>query len=434
MPVILNLPPYTNPASVEDIAKYNKLPYYFVKDEIKYFAEWQTWNQLFGKIDWVPNQGTTMRSVRFDPTPISEQQVFPKSIQEQPNRNVFELHEVTNDAVLTSHQHDSKLIIYLPSFQDFRDQQLDPLHKDIIRQIAGYNDAFIATQCLQRCPQIFIPKNQAAGENNLIEAPIPAAGSTVLTSATVPKNQAFWLAQIAKIGTEGLPLAMLDYMQAVLMNDLGAPPFEGTVNTPKDNELVKGKYVWLTDQETFNNIKYDPQFGNWRNINIDVVNQGWAGSIFGKLTAKILRFPLRVAADGTFPAPQIIKQFSAANTNPISSQLAMNPDYVNAPYQIDWFIGDGFCRTIKVGPPPSQFAGKMNRKQFSGMSWNGEVGLTNNVLIPINDGNGNITWTPNSRGKYCKFESETVMGLIMANAYNAFPVLFKRQRANAFVH
>lgn len=432
MPVEYDLPEYINANSVEDVNKYNKLPVYLAKLEADMFPRWQIYNRLFGKIDWKPNMGKTMRGVRAEFTPVGQQEFYPNDMDQTPNKNVYEPSETTEDTVLKMHDFDSKQIHFLPSWQDFRENQLDFSHKDLVMQIAVSNDLFIRAAAFQKCPYVFIPANRTAGERQLIVAPITAGGS--ITSANTAKNTGWFQQMVPKIGTN-LTLAAIDYAVAVLRDDLGAPFFEGTVNTPKDNELIKGKYCLVGSSEAYQQFKWDPNFSQFRNINLSIVNDGFRGSIFDEVTYKTERYPLRFLADGTRPAPEITlldpAQTGVATVNPsqgsanVSGRTRPNPDYVNAPYEVAWLLGADAFKTIKVGPPPRAFsAKKMDMSKFYKMNWNGEVQLTDQVLVKYGDG----TYDTNVRGRFLKLISTAAMGMIPCNQYNCLPILFARRR------
>jgi hypothetical protein len=426
MPVQYDLPEYQGASDVQDINQYQKLPFYLATLEAKMFPEWQVWDKMYGKLNWSANMGTTLRGVRAEPTPVGTQDFYPESIQGLPKKDVFENLETTEEATLSWHDFDSKQFYFLPSFQDFRENQIDFTHKDIVRQIAIRGDQFIRSFMTQKVPNVYVPGNPTAGESELVSAPYIPSGTAVTAAnvAAAGKNPAFWAAQIAKLdagGVLGLTLATLDDAVAVMRDDLMVPFFEGTVNTPKDNELIKGKYVVVSSSEAYQMLKYDPNFSQFRNINLSIVNDGFKGEIFGELTWKTERFPVRFKADGTSPAPQL---YDAGN-----KRTRPNPEYVNAPYELAYVCGADAFKSIKIGPPPKPFSsGKMDAAKFYSMNWNGEVRLTDQIIVAYNDGAGNITQDLNYRGRFLKLFSSVVYGAIPVNAYNVLPIIFKRKR------
>ena len=419
MPVQYDLPEYSQLESVEDVNKYNKLPFYLALQEAKRFPEWNIFNNLFGKINWKPNMGTTMRAVRAEPSPVAQAKFYPAVLTGQPNKNIYEVLETSEDAVLHWHDFDSKKFYFLPSFQDFRENQLDFAHKDVVRQIAISNDIFLRTVALQKAPFIFIA-GDATATAYLQNAPTVANG-TPITAATEVKNDAYFAAAIAGSNVKyGLTLALLDYVCNVFRDDIGAPFFENAVNMPRENELIKGKYVLIGSSEAYQMFKWDPNFSQFRNINLSVVNDGFRGSIFDEITYKTTRHPLRIAADGSTPVPEVIE----AGTN----RTINNPAHINAPYEVAFLVGADAFKSVKIGPPPRAFSTKkINADKFYSMKWNAEVQLTDQVLVEYNDG-GTTRYDLNSRGRLLKFQSTAVMGMIPLNQRHFLPILFKRVR------
>lgn len=417
MPVSYDLPEYTNPYSVEDVNKYQKLPFYLAMLEAKYFPQWQIYNQLFGKINWQPNMGSTLRGVRAEPTPVGQTFFYPNAITALPNKDVFESLEFTEESILNMHDFDSKMFNFLPSFQDFRENQLDTNHKDIVRQVAIKNDTFIRTFAFQKAPFIYVCGNDQSnvgtfGANNLISAPTLAGA---LSAATAPKNTAYLQALVSIVGTN-LTLAAVDNAVNIMRDDVGAPFFEGTLNTPKDNELIKGKYVLIGSSEAYQQWKWDVNFAQFRNTTYSTYEGGFKGSPFDEVTYKTERYPIRIAADGTTPAPEI--------TGP-GNQTVPNPDYINAPYEVAILVGADAYKTIKVGPPPRAFSTKkMSAEKFYSLQWNGEIQLTDQVLVQYANG----TYDTNVRGRFLKLFGSAAMGAIPCNKRAYMPIIFARKR------
>lgn len=421
MPSQYDLPESSNLWSVEDVNKYQKLPFYLAMLEARMFPQWQVYNQLFGRINWQSNMGSTLRGVRAEPTPVGRQFFYPNLITALPNKDVFENQEFTEESALHMHDFDSKQFYFLPSFQDFRENQIDYTHKDIVRQVAVTNDQFISTYAFQKAPYIMVAGNNGSDVNIGIQ-PLVAAPTIAgeLSAANAPKNTAYLQALVGTVGTN-LTLALIDYAVNVMRDDIGANYFEGTLNTPKDNELVKGKYVLIGSSEAFQQFKWDPNFSTLRSINLNVVTEGFRGSIFDEVTYKTERFALRIAADGTVPAPEITG---------VGNQTVPNPAYVNAPFEVAVLVGADAYKTVKVGPPPRQFVGKsMSAEKFYSMNWNGEIKLTDQVMVQYNVG-GNIVYDTNKRGRFLQLYGSAAMGAIPVNKRAYMPIIFGRKRVS----
>lgn len=427
MPSLIDVPEYYQPNSIEDVNKYNQLPFYLAAMEARLFPVWDTYGALWGKMNWQANMGPVLKGVQAEHTPVIRSEFYPKKISETPNKDVFETYERTEQTSLMLHDFDSKQISFLPNFQDFRTNQIDFTHKDIVRQIAVAGEMFTRSVMLQKTPFLYVVGNNTAGAtSDFLDAGVPyIPAGTDITQANVDaagKNTAFWNAMINKVGRVGISMSDVDILMSTMRDTLRAPFFEGAANSPRDNELIKGKYVMVGSSEAFQNFKWDADLAKFRNVDWNIAIDGFAGSIFNMITWKCEHYPLRIAADGTRPVPETFDNDS--------KQTIVNPVYAAAPYEVAWILGADAFKTIKVGPPPKAFAsGTMNAEDFIKMNWNGEVKLTKNFLIAYSaDGGATLTYDTNNRGRFVKFISSVVYGCLAVNARNAVPILFKRGR------
>lgn len=432
MPVQTNLPEYYNASSVEDISKYHKYSFALTAMEAAMFPEWQLFNKLFGTIPWKPNMGSELKGIRPEYTPVSEMLVYPNTLQTNPTKNVYETYEMSEACQLHWHDFDSNLFHFLPSFQDFRENQLDFNHKDIVRQVAIFNENFILTNLWHRTPHVYLPGN-TAGDNLVVDGVPWVDGSTALTDGAANQKGTAWLANILpQIGEVGAQLATLDHAVSVLRDDIGAPYFEGMVNTPKDDETIKGRYAMVCSAEVRQMFKYDPNLQNWRDRTSNILNKDVQGVLFDELSTKIVKHPMRFAVSSagavTIPAPEIT--LLVDQNNPKRAVRRPNPAWVNAQYEVIWLLGADACKTVKVGPPPKAFAGKMSKEKFYSLRWNGEVTLTDQILLQYNNA-GTIVYDTNVRGRYLKFISSLTMGYMPCNRWAALPIIIKRRRPTA---
>src|SRR5438552_3628948 len=121
MPVLYDLPEYLIANNIEDVNKFQKLPFYLAMNQSSMFPKWNVYNSLFGKISWQPNMGTTLRGVKAEPTPVGRALFYPAEVTSIPNKDIFETTESAEDATLKLHDFDSNQFHFLPSFQDFRE-------------------------------------------------------------------------------------------------------------------------------------------------------------------------------------------------------------------------------------------------------------------------------------------------------------------------
>jgi len=251
----------------------------------------------------------------------------------------------------------------------------------------------------------------------LTEAP---TGDLDSSFATLGSKTTAWLtAQISSIKSS-LSLRSIYRAQLVHREDLGAPPFEGVKNMPEENEGLKGKYIIVGSTEAWDMFAYDPDTNLLKSINLDLLFKDFNGLLFGKVVYKFDPFPMRFNAAGTFVAPQVYSD--------TDKKCKPNPDYHDlnkTPYEVAWMIGAESCKTIKVGPPPKEFASQsMSAKKFYQLKWNGEIQLTDQVLVTYADGSIDL----NVYGTQLKFISQATHGYLVGEPRFTFPILFRRAR------
>lgn len=420
MPSQYNMPAQFGLAVTEDTDRFNKLPFYLVKNEVQQFARWNVFDQLYGEVDWQPNMGNIMRGVTPHNSPVARAVHFPNNLTELPNKDIFQVKESTEDARIKWHRYESFQFNFVPSFNSFWKDYIKFADADISKQIQVANNMFIQTVMFYRAPNILF-----AGQSQPETAPI--ADGNLAGAAANSKNKAYLAAQVqAKVKTNAtlrtLYLALLG-----IAEDLAAPPFEGVSNMPKPNEGLAGKYVFVGSTEAWSCFPYDADTALLKSINLDLLFNDFSGLLFGRSTFKFNRYPLRFGDDGVFIAPEI--ETADGKTVP-------NPKYVNytAPtdgkWEVMWCLGGGAWRTIKVGPPPREFAAKkMSASKFYSLRWSGEVELTDQVLIKYPDG----TYDLNSYGTQLKLQSQTTHGALAAEPRFALPIVFRRKRPDTGV-
>lgn len=411
MPAYYDEPASFANAQVEDINRFSKLPFFQVKNEVAQFPLFSTFDQLYGSIPWQPNMGDTMKGLTPQRSPVGRALFFPNPITTVPNKDVYQVTESQENAVLYSHWYESFQFNFVPSFDVFWRDYIQFADKDIVRQIACSNNQFIETQMFYASPNVWM-----AGTGLVTGCPIGVATS-VTTAGT--KNQAWLQAQTSLI-LNNLTLRNLYDAAISLMEDMAAPPFEKAMNMPKDNEGLKGKYVILGSTEAWSCFPFDPDTNLLKSIQLDLLFEDFHGLLFGRLTYKFNRYPLRFNNAGTFIVPEIFDQGS--------QKWLPNPQYtstVSAPNEVAWILGADAARTIKVGPPPKEFATtNMSQEKFYSLRWNGEVRLTDQVPIIFADG----SWDFNHYGTQLKYISWLNHGYLVGERRYAMPIFFRRSR------
>lgn len=437
MPVFYNQPAVFGNATVEDVNKFNALPFFLVRNEVAQFPTWSVFDQLYGDIDWQANQGNTMKGVTAQRSPVSRSFFFPNAITTVPNKDVYTVTESVEQTQLYMHDYESFQFSFLPSFVVFWKNYLQFANTDIVRQIAVSNNQFIETNMWYNSPYYYL-----CGSAGLQYGAPVAMGNDAGTAASSKTRT--WLvnttngaAGVQGINTAGLRLRDVFNAFMALQEDLAAPPFNGAKNMPKDNEGLKGKYVVLLSSEDFLNFTFDPDVLNKLQglapCDLNLLFNDFKGLLFGFLTCKINKYPVRYnVADVADPNGNVIYPAGTPIAPEVfdatDNKWKPNPYYtsrVTAPFTISWILGADRAKTVKVGPPPKEFAAtSMAAKKFYAMRWNGEVQLTDQVLIF----DANNVPSLNNYGKQLKFISELTHGYLEGERRNGFPILSRRTR------
>lgn len=431
MPSYYDQPAIFGNAVVEDVNRFNQLPFYLVRNEVKQFPTWSVFDQLYGDIDWETNQGNIMKGVTPQRSPVGRSFFFPNAITTVPKKDIYQVTESVETAQIYVHNYESFQFNFLPSFAAFWKNYLQFANKDIVEKIAISNNQFIETNMWFNSPYVYL-----CGTGLLSNAPTAMGNAT--NDAANSKTAAWLLATVAGVG--GIPgvrqgLTLRDVYRATmnLQEDLAAPAFMGAKNMPTDNEGLKNKYVLLLSSEAFLNFTFDPDVQTLKPLDLNLLFESFKGMLFGNVTCKINKYPIRFSsadivdgdgnvlwAKGTPIAPEIFDS--------TDNKWKPNPYYtslVSAPFEIAWLLGADRAKTIKVGPPPKEFATtNMSASKFYSLKWNGEVRLTDQVFITNADG----SISPNVYGEQMKFISKLTHGYLEGERRNAFPILLRRVR------
>ena len=432
MPVYYDMPAVFATLDQEQVDRFAKLPFYLVKNEVKTFPQWNVFDQLFGTVNWQQNQGNTMKGVTQQRSPVGRSEFFPNDITTLPNKDVYMVTESSETATVKLHRYESFQFNFIPSFNTFwGGGYIKFADSDIASQIANSNNQFIETNLWYNAPHVYL-----AGAGLVVGAPI-GMGNAAGTAAN-SKTAAWLIATVLGSGSNpgvqnNLRLRDVERATIHLQEDMGAPAFSGSQNMPKDNAGLNGKYVLVTSTEAWFNFKYDPDVNQLKSINLDLLFEDFRGLLHGVTTTKFTRYPTRfntvditdgagnvLYAKGTPIAPEIFDETDQKpKPNPYYTSLTF------APYERAWLLGDSVCKTIKVGPPPKEFAAtSMSEEKFYSLKWNGEIRLTDQVLIKYANGQYDL----NQYGTQLKLISQATHGYLVGERRFAVPIIFKRVR------
>jgi len=431
MPAWWNQPAKFAIYGTEDVDRLNKLPFYLVKNEVKYFPIWNVFEQLTEDINWEPNEGNVMKGVTPQGSPVQSPLFVPNPITTLPLKDVFQVTEYVQQAIVYKHRYESFQFNFVPSFNSFWKDYLRFADRDIVEKIAIRQNQFLETQMWFVAPYVW-----SCGVGLVSGCPT-GIGNTAYTGAN--SKTANWLIGLVTNPTtapvQQMTLRDVYDSDIALVEDLAAPPFENARNMPIDNEGLKGKYPVITSSETWKTWTFDPDVNNLKPLDLNLLFEDFRGLLFGTTTVKIHRYPLRfnsvnvvdgagnvLYAAGTFIDPEI--------WDATDNQRKPNPYYTSltsAPFEIGWRLGASFGKSIKVGPPPKEFSTRnMSAEKFYAMRWNGEIQLTDQVLIQYPDGTIDL----NNYGEQLKFISQATHGFLPGITRFMFPMIYRRKRPN----
>lgn len=424
MPSLWNLPRSSNLWDIQDVEQFTRYQLWNAEQSTKRIEFWGRWQKKYGKIKWRTNFGDIMQGVMAENSAIAAQKHVPRNITEVPLKTQVRHFERTNQGRVKRHLWESPQFHFLPSFRDFRRTQIEFAAKDLDKQIAVGNDNFVRWQALQQCRFAWV-----CGAAQPLQQVVYGEA----TDTSEPKTTAWFQEMAAMVGSDEAGFLTYKQVQAAvsdLKNAVGAPPWEDMKSgTPKENETAKGKYILTGDSLIYDALPYDKYVLDTKSYVTDFLNTAFRGMIGTEVAFLQERYPLRyVASDGSFPAPEI-EELVAGSTN--KYQTIPNPPYAgiastgNADIGIAFLEGYQPFESIEVGAPPREFAsGAMSMKKYAQLKWNGEVRLTDDVLINY----GSNVYDTNKYGEYLQLIADTTMGIVPNTARNLMAIIFRLNR------
>lgn len=407
---------------IQDVNEFNKLPYYFAKDQVKYIENFQVHQKYLGTWNWQPKNGTTVKTVRKEMSPFLQSEFFPAALTSPAKRDVISQREVTETAILYHHKVESMYLHFLNDFQDFL-PHAENVNEDMSQKIAQKPDLFYRSAMFHGAPYVYVMGVGLVSTDFWINGAIAASKDA---------GDIMALCQ----GIKPVTYQELDRVKQIMGSDIGAVPRQGMLQKPggKNEDCTEQTWTLVGGSEVRDNIKYDPFILANRPLGMDLLSNGFKGKLAEDLEFETERFELRYLTTdydannpkGTAPGPQT---FQGGNV-PWINQTEPNPAYTNAQVGVMFLYGDEPYKAIKPGPPPSFFAGSsMSMDKFNGLNWNGKVSLTRNLLIDA----GANQYDTNKYGELAQYIAYITMGILPSNRKNVLPIMYLRSRAGQSV-
>jgi len=440
------------------------LDFYLVKNEVALFPKWNVYDTLYGSIKWQPNMGDTLQGLTPTPSPVSRSTFAPNVLADAPLKDIYKVGERNESAKLSYHRYESTRFRFLNSFESFWRDQLSYAHKDIVRQIQTSQNQFIRTLMWYQTPDVYI----ADGGGGRLSSSVTLDGSAEKASLTQDQIRTIdgdddrTSATTSAIGTGGGQeyrdalavgasttdnvagfLTLKDIYQAmlVLQEDVQAPTFDRQHGVPKSSEMIKGKYVLVCSTEAWASLMWDADLAGTTGrrlapANMNLINDGFAGDLWGKVTVKFDPHPLRFIDNGAWINPQTVTNNKVVPNSVYTAISASTASTSAASNEVAFLCGADAFKAISVGPPPKEFAGKnVSKKKLYGMNWNGQIDLTDQFLVPTASTtdistDGSEGWDLNVYGDFLKFISQTIHGGIPGDARHCLPIVYRRRRVS----
>ncbi len=423
MPVLWDLPPTANVWDQQSVDQFNKLPVWMAMQQVNRLEYYSRWRKKYKKLRWKPNMGSLLQSVIAEPSPITKQSATPRNITEIALRTQVSHYERSNSGRIKWQKFESPQFNFLPSFQDFRTQQIPFATEDLMKQIAVYYDNFIRWQALQQAPFVYVVNNVTNGEGPYIPAVYGEA-----TDTSSPKDAGWFANMLLKVGAGSG--GYLDYKQICALRDYaevraGIVPWAGMPGTPGENEVARKKYMLTGEKTIYSGLAFDQHILANRPLAMNLLNSTFSGVISDNVNFLEEFYPMRFLEDGTFPQPEIEVELPALTYGATARYEVMPYEpYTSAPGGIAFFEGNEPFEDLEIGPPPAPFNQKnLSMDKFVKMRWNGEVTLTDNLLTNL----GSNQFDTNKYGEYLQLIATCTMGIIAKTSRYCLPVIYRRK-------
>lgn len=420
MPNAINLPRCTNLWTEQDRDLFNRLPVYMNKLASERLQFHSRHTKLLKPIKWQANMGNLMQGVRKVPSPILRAQAFPNPITNMPRKDVLEIRETSEQCQVHRQNFESNLLHFQPSFADFLTDHVDKQTEDISEKVDIYAEYFYRAAIFHAAPFVWI-----CGKANGTE--LTTTNYWQGANISEVKNAAMLQALVAQC-TKQLDLRNFSKIATVLHNDLRAVPYSGKpMSDGTDGSFLNTKFCMTMGTEVWDLFPFDSFLTANRKLDLDIVTGPFKGSLFGRWTTMHEYYELRIAADGTVPAPETIEENPNAYNR---GEPIPNPAYLNAEFGVAFAYGNDAYKFLQIGGPPKDFA-NMTMKRFANLNWNGQVDITQNVLINCLNQHDAVIQDTNKRGEFIQLIADLTLGIIPVQRRHVVPIIYRRTRVDA---
>ena len=423
MPTTINVAPPANVWAPQDTDRYNRLPIMMTLQEVAEQPVWERWNGIGGTIPWKPNMADQLQGVIAEQAPIVRQSFAPRNITEQPLTDVSSYFERANIGRPKRHHFESPIFGFLPSFRDFRKNQVATAQRSLIKQRTVATDMFKRTQAFGWAPQVYVVRKSG---DPLVQLP---SGDTTDTSS--PKSFTAIADMIQNIGFDDI--GYLNYnaivaARAAARHTIGMQPMNGWRGKPADNETAKGKYLLIGEPGIYENMQFDQHLLNNRVLSRELVTSDFKGVIAENIVFREECYPHILALDQTTgvvsePPPEIdLRLPNTAYGSSYNFQTIPNPLFTHGLIGVAYLIGAEPWDDLKVGAPPAEFTGSMTAAAFGKLQWNAEM----RVIAPsIIQWPGGVVQS-NDYGGWLKIICDATFGFLPKTPRNVLPIFYRR--------
>jgi hypothetical protein len=396
--------------SPQERGLYARIPEYYEKGERKRRARFGNYRKYMGKKKSEVGKADNLFTVYQEPPPQIRQFARPADIKERPKVDVTQWLDSKVPYSIAHHRFESPVMHWLPSFEDWMKQKLDPSFKYVLEEQERYTYLFHRTFMIDSANYVYI-----AG-HGLVEAPPkPNEG----------KDIGWWQDAVRKCKAP-LSLSEVVKCQDACENEVGMVPYQS--GSVKDDHFINDKFCLHTSGQVYNRFIEDPYLQKYKTDNLNIVTDGFRGMPGGTITSVLHSHPLRFlqAANGTLttPAPETI--VNTPSSFEFRRTVPAKPYATDAQVEVSMMMGHMGYEVLDAGPPPADFTKKRDQR-VNPITWNGRPFLTDNITIPeYNEAMEIVNVRSNSYGEFIQILSWLSLGIAPVDIRQCVPIIHLR--------